>query len=113
MFIDGQIKNRLDGVRVTNLLGFERSLPHRLFSFAKGADMHRKASCSCLNQNNATKYGASKIYPAGRRCKECGQKLSIYNGMNICNICWSKSELAQVDYAFGAELEHNLLGVGR
>jgi hypothetical protein len=28
-----------------------------------------------------------KVYPSGRKCKECGTPLSIYNGEDICGAC--------------------------
>jgi hypothetical protein len=79
-----------------------------------GQPMHsRKGKVCHVNINDVKLHGATKIYPSGRHCNKCGNKLSIYNGMAQCNCCWAKDNFSVVDYAFGEQLEHILMGGAR
>ncbi len=79
--------------------------------FTSEALMHRKASCRCINQNNVTLHGAYHQYPDGRHCK-CGAKISIYNGMAQCHLCWAKKELGSIIHDNELERKLNILLVG-
>ena len=55
MISDGQVKNKLDGLKVFNPLDFARSLPSRLF-YLKGANMGRMRTTHPIDLHARNQY---------------------------------------------------------